>query len=199
MKLVAISGTNEFHRSLESPDGELTRHRVLDGVREFIVFLRSLTIVIAGKHDLCFENHRKAYKEILTNCIYLHDQEVIIAGLKLYGNPWQPCFYVWAFNLERGPEIWAKWELISKDTDVLISHGPPCGIRNLTTRGKKIGCADLLEIVEEIENLSCISSAIFIRAMGSPQTRSPPSLMGAFVITCTSRYIHLLLFNFKNY
>ena len=34
---------------------------------------------------------------------------------------------------------------------MLITHGPPYGIGDLTSRGEKTGCADLLEIVEEIK------------------------------------------------
>ncbi len=62
----------------------------------------------------------------------------------------QPWFYDWAFNLERGPEIRAKWELIPKNTDVLITHGPPIGIADLTSRGEQVGCQDLLEVIEKI-------------------------------------------------
>jgi Icc-related predicted phosphoesterase len=162
MKLIAIADTHGLHRSLEIPDGDvlihagdLTRHGSLDDVLEFNEFLGTLPyphkIVIAGNHDLCFENHRKACEELLTNCTYLQDQEVIIDGVKFYGSPWQPWFYDWAFNLERGPEIRAKWDLIPEDTDVLITHGPPHGIGDLTTRGDKTGCQDLLEVIKEIK------------------------------------------------
>ena len=135
--------------------GDLTRHGTLDDVSELNDFLGSLPhphkIVIAGNHDFCFEQYRKACEELLTNCIYLQDQDLIIDGVKYYGSPWQPWFYDWAFNLERGPEIRAKWELIPEDTDVLITHGPPHGIGDQTTRGEKTGCEDLLEIVEKIK------------------------------------------------
>ncbi|MCK4490026.1 MAG: hypothetical protein KAU23_07180 [Anaerolineales bacterium] len=53
---------------------------------------------------------------------------MIIDGTKFYGSPWQPWFYDWAFNLQRGPEIRSKWELIPEGIDILITHGPPYGI-----------------------------------------------------------------------
>ena len=98
MKLIAISDTDGLHESLEIPDGDvlihagdLTRHGTLDDVREFNDFRGTLPhphkIVIAGNYDLCFENHRKACEELLTNCVYLQDQEAIIDGVKFYGNP----------------------------------------------------------------------------------------------------------------
>ena len=162
MKIIAISDTHGLHGSLKIPNGDLlihagdlTRHGTLDDVREFNDFLSNLPhphkIVIAGNHDLCFEKYRKACEEILTNCIYLQDQEVIIDGVKFYGSPWQPWFYDWAFNLERGPEIRAKWDLIPEDTDVLITHGPPYGIGDLTFHKDNAGCQDLLEVVEKIK------------------------------------------------
>ncbi len=158
MVIVAISDTHGLHESLDIPQGDvlihagdLTRHGSLDDVIEFNDFLGTLPhrhkIVIAGNHDLCFENHRKACEDLLANCIYLQDQEIIIDGVKFYGSPWQPWFYDWAFNLERGPEIQANWDLIPVNTDVLITHGPPYGIRDLTARGEKTGCHDLLEVV----------------------------------------------------
>ena len=162
MKLVAISDTHGLHRSLQIPDGDilvhagdLTRHGTLDDVIEFNDFLGTLPhphkIVIAGNHDFCFESDREACEKIMTNCIYLQDEEVFIDDVKFYGSPWQPWFYDWAFNLERGPEIRAKWDLIPEGTDILITHGPPYGIRDLTARGDKAGCQDLLEVVEKIK------------------------------------------------
>jgi Icc-related predicted phosphoesterase len=162
MKLIALSDTHGLHSSLKIPDGDLlvyagdqTLNGALDEVIDFNDFLGTLPhphkIVIAGNHDFCFENDRISCEKILTNCIYLQDQEVIIDGVKFYGSPWQPWFYDWAFNLERGPEIRAKWDLIPEGIDVLITHGPPYGNGDLTTRGDQAGCRDLLEVVERIK------------------------------------------------
>ncbi len=162
MVIVAISDTHGLHASLDIPEGDvlihagdLTRLGSLDDVIAFNDFLGTLPhpnkIIIAGNHDLCFENHRKVCEGLLTNCIYLQDQEIIINGVKFYGSPWQPWFYDWAFNLKRGPEIRTKWDLIPEDTDVLITHGPPYGIGDMTIRGEQTGCQDLLEVVEKIK------------------------------------------------
>jgi len=78
MKLIAISDTHGYHRSLKIPDGyilihagDLTRHGSLDDVIEVNDFLGNLPhpykIIIAGNHDLCYENHRKACEDLLTN------------------------------------------------------------------------------------------------------------------------------------
>jgi Icc-related predicted phosphoesterase len=162
MKIIAISDTHRLHGSLKIPEGDvlihagdLTKHGSLEDVIDFNYFLGTLPHphknVIAGNLDFCFEKAQKACEEPLTNCIYLQDQEVTLDEVRFYGSPWQPWFYDWSFNLERGPEIRAKLELISEDTFVLITHGPPVGIGNLTAHGEQAGCKDLLEVVEKIK------------------------------------------------
>jgi len=87
-------------------------------------------------------------RQELTNCTYLEDSAVKIAGLKIYGTPWQPEFGGWAFNLKRGEECVRKWNLIPEDTDVLITHGPPLGFGDLCSTGIRAGCVDLLQSVQ---------------------------------------------------
>lgn len=68
--------------------------------------------------------------------------------MKIYGSPWQPEFCNWAFNLNRGPEILAKWKLIPTNTDILVTHGPPKGHGGNTYDGIDAGCEDLLNEIE---------------------------------------------------
>jgi Icc-related predicted phosphoesterase len=74
-----------------------------------------------------------------------------VFGLKVWGSPWQPRFFDWAFNLDRGPDLAAKWALVPDDTDILITHGPPVGILDRTFRGTETGCADLLARVKVVK------------------------------------------------
>lgn len=159
MRIVAISDTHALHGSVTIPPGDvlvhagdLTRRGLLADVREFDEFLVALPhrhkIVIAGNHDFCFEKDRKKSEAALTHCIYLQDQAVTIEGVTFYGSPWQPWFYDWAFNLQRGAPIRAKWDLIPEGTNVLITHGPPYGHGDETSEGVAVGCVDLLEVVK---------------------------------------------------
>lgn len=105
-------------------------------------------ILIAGNHDFVFQNI-----DISNNAdfkfIYLMDSGVTIAGVKFYGSPWQPWFYDWAFNLPRnGPEIKSRFDLIPKDTDVLITHTPPFGVLDEVDRGH-VGCEKLSYILND--------------------------------------------------
>ena len=98
-------------------------------------------VFIAGNHDRMFENHPEDVKEWLSkfpNIIYLQDEAYEIYDLetdksiKLYGSPWQPWFYDWAFNRQRGPAIQKHWDLIPEDSDIVITHGPVFGIHDRT-------------------------------------------------------------------
>lgn len=160
--IVAISDTHGLHRSLTIPEGDIlvhagdiTRSGELETVVDFNEWLGTLPhqhkIVIAGNHDFCFERDPQRSRALLTNCIYLQDESLTVQGIKFYGSPWQPWFFDWAFNLKRGPEIREKWNLIPADTDVLITHGPPFGYGDQTARGEKVGCQDLLQVVERLK------------------------------------------------
>jgi Icc-related predicted phosphoesterase len=50
--------------------------------------------------------------------------------------------------VNRGAEIKKYWDMIDKDTDVLITHGPPYGILDYTpltyNKDHHVGCEELL-------------------------------------------------------
>ncbi len=161
MRLVVISDTHGRHDRLEIPDGDvlihagdLTDRGELHEVQAFDAFLARLDhrhkLVIAGNHDYCFERQPAAARAALRHAVYLEDRAVEIEGVRFWGSPWQPWFFDWAFNLQRGAEIRAKWGLIPDDTEVLITHGPPLGHRDLTARGEPAGCADLRARIGEV-------------------------------------------------
>lgn len=68
-------------------------------------------------------------------------------GIEVYGAPWQPEFYNWAFNLYPGTELKEKWDLIPDSTDVLITHGPPRMILDRVDDGTFTGCAQLRDAI----------------------------------------------------
>lgn len=117
-------------------------------------------ILIAGNHDYLFEKFRGIAQELLKkypNIIYLESSEVIIEGIKIYGEPRQPWFHNWAFNVERGEVIRRYWDVIPDDTDILVTHGPPYDILDLTASGQSVGCVDLRERIKELKKLKlCI-------------------------------------------
>ena len=154
LRLVLISDTHGQHSGLDVPEGDvlvhagdLTRQGLIRDVLEFDDFLAEMPhphkIVVAGNHDWCFQREPHEARRALAHGIYLEDASYTIAGLTFYGSPWQPEFMDWAFNLPRGPALAEKWAQIPAKTDVLITHGPPRGIGDLTFDGRHEGCDDL--------------------------------------------------------
>ena len=56
---------------------------------------------------------------------HLEDAGLELFGLRIWGTPWQPWFYDWAFNAPRrdGEEFLAsKFDAIPSNTDVVVAH-----------------------------------------------------------------------------
>jgi Icc-related predicted phosphoesterase len=124
-------------------------------------------IFIAGNHDRMFENHPEEVKGYLKDfplIDYLQDEQLTLYGdgpngdmpennIRIYGSPWQPEFYSWAFNLPKnGIQLAGKWEAIPSNTDILITHGPAFGTLD-TVKGREwdgLGCELLAQRIEQI-------------------------------------------------
>lgn len=77
---------------------------------------------------------------------YLENSEVSINGINFWGSPITPNFYeqYWAFNRSRGEKIAKYWDMIPKDTNVLITHGPSMGIGDyIKDQMVNVGCEEL--------------------------------------------------------
>jgi Icc-related predicted phosphoesterase len=107
--------------------------------------------VIAGNHDYFAEKHPQETKAILTNCHYLQHDYVTINELTIFGSPYSPRFFDWAFNVDRGEPIKRKWDLIPSFANIVITHGPVAGILDVTPRGQHVGCEDLLRRLQTIK------------------------------------------------
>ncbi len=165
MKIVCLSDTHNRHELIAVPDGDVLIHagdatergtieEIVRFNRWFAGFPHWHKIFVAGNHDWLFETNNDFARNLLDASIhYLQDSFVEIENLKIYGAPWQPRFFDWAFNLNRGAELAEKWRLIPNNVDVLITHGPPFGILDEVARGilvENTGCEDLKKRVVEI-------------------------------------------------
>ena len=105
-------------------------------------------VLVAGNHDWYFWTNRERLMEdnLLRGMTYLCDSGAEILGLRFWGSPWQPEFGSWAFNLPRGAKLRAKWKLIPRGTDVLMTHSPPHGILDATAY-HRLGCEELTKRV----------------------------------------------------
>lgn len=175
-RIVLLSDTHNAHDEINVPAGDILIHAgdatgrgTIEEINAFSRWFTALPhkhkILVAGNHDWLFETNPALAKSLMRDCIYLQDSLAQIENLKIYGSPWQPRFYDWAFNLDRGAELAEKWHLIPDDTDILITHGPPFGILDAAPRGslpdENVGCADLRRRVEELAALGNLKLHVF--------------------------------------
>jgi 3',5'-cyclic AMP phosphodiesterase CpdA len=177
MKIVCISDTHNCNEQIEIPNGDILLHAGDATVRgteheveEFLAWYSGLPhkhkIFVAGNHDWLYEtnNHFARLMTANFNIKYLQDSFTVIEGLKIYGSPWQPRFFDWAFNLNRGEELAEKWKLIPLDTDILITHGPPNGILDEVERKywtENTGCEELRKRVETLAEFGKLKLHLF--------------------------------------
>jgi len=178
MRITLISDTHTKHEELlwdasDLPGGDLLIHAgdIMNSgynsndITNFCSWFDTLEqydhkVFIAGNHDRKFEDKPEQALEIVNsykNITYLQDDWVKVGideeMAKIYGSPWQPEFYNWAFNLPKGgPGLMSKWEAIPTNTDILITHGPPQDHLDMSGppyNEPHLGCALLREKVDE--------------------------------------------------
>jgi Icc-related predicted phosphoesterase len=153
-RIVCISDTHNRQGEFNMPEGDLLIHAgdltgrgTLPEIAAANDWLGRLPhrdkVIIAGNHDFLFEKENALARSLLTNASYLEDSGIEVQGLKIWGSPWQPWFYDWAFNLPRGAALAEKWRQISEGIDILVTHGPPSGILDATASGEHAGCEEL--------------------------------------------------------
>jgi len=175
-RIVCISDTHNCNERIEVPDGEILIHAgdattvgAEEQIRRFSDWFASLPhphkVFVAGNHDWLFEKDNDRARSLLDPAIiYLQDSAIEIDGLKIYGSPWQPRFFDWAFNLNRGQEMAEKWAMIPDDIDILITHGPPYGILDLVPRSgwdENTGCEELRKRVEKLTKVGRLKLHVF--------------------------------------
>lgn len=174
-KIVCLSDTHNCHEKISVPAGDILIHSgdaTVRGsqaeIKAFLEWYAELPhrhkILVAGNHDWLFETENVLARRLADKICYLQDSFAFIEGLKIYGSPWQPRFYDWAFNLNRGAEIAEKWKLIPVDTEILITHGPPHGILDVVPRSygnENTGCEELSKRIETLTTFGKLKLHIF--------------------------------------
>jgi Icc-related predicted phosphoesterase len=164
LRFVAISDSHCRHRSLRLPQADILLHAGdisyrgdKREIQDFLEWFEDLPyahkIFIAGNHDFFFEKQKDTLiHELLPDSVhYLKDESIVIDGIKIWGSPYTPWFYRWAFNKKRGPAMAIHWNNIPTDTDVLLTHGPVYGILDLLINEQHAGDRDLLKKVLEVK------------------------------------------------
>jgi Icc-related predicted phosphoesterase len=110
-------------------------------------------IGVAGNHDFIWEKAPHLVPKLPWK--YLQDDFTTFQGWKIYGTPWQPRFFDWAFNLDE-PDLERRWRHIPDDTDILVSHGPPQGFGDWVSRNEHVGSPSLAEKIRQIKPRLCV-------------------------------------------
>lgn len=160
MRFVCISDIHGYHERLRLPAGDVllvagdfTSRGTVAQVASFDAWLGRQSfahrIVIAGNHDFLFEQQPGLARGLLANATYLEDSGCVVGGLVVWGSPWQPEFFDWAFNIRRG-ELHRYWDRIPQGVDVLLTHGPPWRIMDRTADGREVGCTELTDALRRV-------------------------------------------------
>jgi predicted phosphodiesterase len=183
MRITVISDTHAKHNHLRNdlPGGDLLIHAgdfMTSGYNpmEAVMFFQwfdainnyDTKVLIAGNHDRWMQNDSEEARSLLSGYYktieYLEDEDLVLYfdgpngdhpedNIRIYGSPWQPEFYNWAYNLPRnGEELKTKWDAIPDNTDILITHGPAFEYLDVPggPRPIRVGCELLRERVDAL-------------------------------------------------
>ena len=165
IRIACISDTHGKHGQLIIPDdidillhaGDFTGSGQIWETKEFMHWFNKqeapYKIFISGNHDFMDQDHPAMFKELLKeypNITYLRDEGTTVEGIKIWGRPWTPEFYEWAFMADRGSsKMLSTIDVIPSDTDIILTHGPVYGILDKTKAGELVGCQDLKNFLED--------------------------------------------------
>ena len=181
MKIWHISDTHSYHHLLEIPEGidmvihsgDASNYRDMyrnePEFQDFLYWYQRLPIkykiFVAGNHDTAVEKNlfdlAKQMKD--AGIIYLENSFTTIEGIKIWGSPHTPTFGDWAFMKAR-QKLDKIWKTIPEDSDIVIVHGPPKGIMDLSFSPSNTlemcGCNALKKRILKIEPTFFLSGHI---------------------------------------
>jgi Icc-related predicted phosphoesterase len=162
MKILHLSDTHGFHKELPANifegidmvihsgdcsnwrDTARNSHEVFDFLEWYMTVPVEHKIYVAGNHDTSIEKRLITREHFSDRGItYLEHELVAIGDLKIFGSPYTPTFGEWSFMKSRG-NMHKLWSVLPQDIDVLVTHGPPKGVRDLSenTYGQLEQCGD---------------------------------------------------------
>jgi len=156
LRVGCISDTHGKHRDLRIPldidvlihSGDFTQNGKISELQDFVTWLNQQAvpckIIVPGNHDTLLDrslcrsaedkNNQRRAMELLksaSDTTILLNQSCTVKGVNFFGSPTSikhPILGVFrrGFQCPR-EETWRIWANMPKDTDVLITHGPPGG------------------------------------------------------------------------
>ena len=146
MKCWLVSDTHNRHSELHIPEGiDLVIHcgdesesrqewRNEPEARAFFEWYSALEIAtkifVPGNHSTAIERGLIRPEEYPQVHFLIH-QEMECNGLKIFGSPYTPQFFDWAYMRSR-EALGLIWQSLPAGVDILITHGPPKGALDVT-------------------------------------------------------------------
>ncbi len=136
--IVCIADTHQLHREVLVPSGDLLIHAgdfchmggSITVLADFNRWLgeqpHSLKVCVPGNHDGVLQNNPSA-RRALTNAELLINSGTEFEGLRIWGSP-ITIPSGGAFGLSVVEDRRREFSRIPRETDVLVTHGPPLGI-----------------------------------------------------------------------
>ena len=169
LTICAISDTHGKHREVTLPPAEVLVHcgdtvgvNSLAEITDFLEWFESqphpVKLYSGGNHDGIYQRFPKEAREMVArhapSVRYLEEESIEVGGFKWFFSPYTPTFFDWYFMADRGSAIQAKWDKIPKDTQVLVTHGPPYGILDRVQDARAHqGCRNLADTIKTLPNL----------------------------------------------
>ena len=192
MKIVVISDTHGEHEKLGRLAGDVLIHC---GDFESIFSRNSVSVYqidewfgrqqferiycIGGNHDFRLVQEVAEGRVPFRNAIWLHERSDVFRGVTFYGASWVPMLHGFAFFAD-DEFLERAWSRIPEDVDVLITHTPPLGILDVSSRGKSLGCRYLADRLKDLSpTLHCFGHVH--RSRGTTTKR--PSSSGRAVMS----------------
>jgi Icc-related predicted phosphoesterase len=164
MDIVILGDTHELHREVEVPAGDLLIFtgdfsmfsKSVAAIEDFNEWLGELPhrwkLAVPGNHEFFLEADPRR-RSLISNATVLIDESIWIDGLKIYGSPMTP-LYGGAFGKSSPSDRVRHWAGIPDDVDVLITHGPPHGILDLSPgQAERAGDRELMARVNDLPSL----------------------------------------------
>ena len=108
--------------------------------------------MVPGNHEFFLESNPER-RSLLDNANVLIDESIEIEGLNIYGSPMTP-LYGAAFGKSSHKDRQRHWSNVPDDTHVLVTHGPPFGILDLSPeQTERMGDQELRNRVRELATL----------------------------------------------
>jgi Icc-related predicted phosphoesterase len=103
---------------------------------------------IAGNHDFILQDEPEFARSLPWT--YLQDEEINIDGVRIYGTPWTPPFFDWAFMCNESM-LQERFSNIPEGLDILLSHGPAWKHLDQNSGKENCGSYSLLQRIKQVK------------------------------------------------